>query len=297
MKQQFSIAELERYTKIKAHTFRTWELRYEGLKSKRNDNKLRYYTIEDLDYLLDFCLLNRFGHKVSKLALLHPEQLREKVFELKDESARKENMIHKLIVYMFTLETENFESLLDHSISRYGFDVAMEDVILSFIERIDLFSYKGNSTAEYHFAITVLRKKIIVGIEQAKAKKRIAKTALLFLPEGEHFDLLLLYLHYKLQLEGIKSFYLGTNILPRDLKVAIQKKQPDFLVTFLYNEPRKVWEKLSIYVPPTSQQVLLVTKPLIDDRFEHSANENIIVRGYRSIISDVEKIEMPLVEG
>jgi len=294
MKRYFTIAELERYTDIKAHTFRTWEQRYEMLKSKRKTNNLRYYTISDLDFFLDFSLLNRYGYKVSKLAAMKPEEVRETVFLLENETAKKENIVHKLIVHMFSLEVDAFESILDHAISKYGINEAMEDVILSFIEKIDLFSYKGNSSTEYHFATTVLRKKIIVGIEQAKGRGPLSKTALLFLPEGEHFDLLLLYIHYKFQLAGIKSFYLGTNIQFQDLSIAVEKKQPDFLVTYLHHEEKKAWNKLLSYLPCTEKQLLFVTRPIIDSPQGKLDASKIKFAQYRSIVEEVEGLEMPL---
>ena len=264
------------------------------LKTKRKTNNLRYYTISDLDYFLDFSLLNRHGYKVSKLVAMNREELRETVFLLENESARKENIINRLIVHMFSLEVDAFESILDHAISKYGINEAMEDIILSFIEKIDLLTYKGNSSTEYHFATTVLRKKIILGIEQAKGKGPLSKTALLFLPEGEHFDLLLLYVHYKLQLAGIKSFYLGTNILFRDLTVAVEKKQPDFLVTYLHHEEKKAWNKLLSYLPCADNQLLFVTRPVIDPYSGKLGSSKIKFAQYRSIVKEVQELQTPL---
>jgi MerR family transcriptional regulator, light-induced transcriptional regulator len=260
MMRHFSIAELEQYTRIKAHTFRTWEQRYPLTKSKRTETGLRYYSLDDLDFFLDFSLLNRYGYKVSKLAQMGSEEIREKAFQLQDDAAKKENIVHRLIIDLFSLETDLFESTLNHAIIKYGIDEVVDNIILPFIERIDLLSYTGNSATEYHFAVTILRKKIIVGIEQAKSNKYISKTALLFLPEGEHFDLILLYIHYKLQLSGVKSFYLGTNIQLQQLSVAIQKKRPDLLITYLHNEEKKPMRKLLDYLPSLSGQLLLVTE-------------------------------------
>ena len=286
--RQFSIAELERYTLIKAHTYRTWEQRFNFTKSNRTQTGLRYYTLDDLDFFLDFSLLNRSGFKVSKLALLNREEMRERTFLLEDDIAKKENIVNRLIIYMYSLETDSFESTLNHVIGKYGIDDVVEDIILPFIERIDLFSYTGNSATEYHFAVTILRKKIIVGIEQAKAKKHISKTALLFLPEGEHFDLILLYIHYKLQLAGIKSFYLGTNIQLPQLTIAVQNKRPDFLITFLHNEEKKRMRKLLTYLPSLSNQLLLATEhlPL------HAADQKgkLKLTQYKSILQEVEEL-------
>ncbi|HUC82575.1 MAG TPA: MerR family transcriptional regulator [Flavisolibacter sp.] len=283
---QFSIADLERYTQIKAHTFRTWEQRYNLTKSKRGQNGLRFFTIDDLDFFLDFSLLNRFGYKVSKIALLNREEIRERAFQLTEETARKENIVNKLIVYMFSLETEAFESTVNHVIGKYGIDVAVEDVLLSFIERTDLFSYSANSATAYHFAVAILRKKMMVAIEQARAKRHLAKTALLFLPEGEHFDLILLYLQYKFQLAGVKSFYLGNNIQLRQLSAAVQEKLPDYLVTFIHSGSKNLLRKLMNSFPDYTSRLLVATEQL--PVYNHTPAGDFKLSQYKHILQEVE---------
>jgi len=63
-----------------------------------------------------------------------------------------------------------------------------------------------------------------------------AKTALLFLPKGEHFDLILLYMCYVLKSKGVKVFYLGTNISLDNLKIVYKEKAPDRLYCYMANK-------------------------------------------------------------
>ena len=44
----FTIKDLENLSGIKAHTIRIWEQRYDFLKPKRTDTKIRYYSDEQL---------------------------------------------------------------------------------------------------------------------------------------------------------------------------------------------------------------------------------------------------------
>ena len=240
----FSIAELEKYSLIKAHTFRIWEKRYNIFKSKRTATKMRYFTIEELSFLLNFSLLNRCGNKVSKLACLDRNTIAGMVLELGDEAAQKEYQINQLIINIFSLEIEKFEFILDSAVSTWGVEQAMENIIVPLLERLELFSYKGHTSAEFHFMVTALRKKIILAIEQTNPQKQIAKSALLFLPEGEHYDLLLLYLNYKLRKAGLNILYLGTDISAENLKLVIEIKQPQFLVT--YNSPTRNHHKIDL---------------------------------------------------
>src|SRR5687768_13565632 len=129
MMKTFSIMELEQYSLIKAHTFRTWEQRYGIFKTKRTATNIRYYTLEDLAFLLDLSLLNRLGYKVSSLVQLENNSIFQKAFQLKDDTAKQEYLINRLIIYMFALQVEDFELLLDGAISCWGSDTTIEEIV------------------------------------------------------------------------------------------------------------------------------------------------------------------------
>jgi MerR family transcriptional regulator, light-induced transcriptional regulator len=212
MMKTFSIAELEQYSLIKAHTFRTWEKRFGIGKTNRTATNIRCYTLRELAFLLDLSLLNRFGYKVSSLAMLGKEAVSQSVFLLKNDRGKQEHQINQLIIAMLGLDIEDFELILDHAFPCWGIDVTIENIILPFLERLHLFSNKGHTSNAYYFVITILHKKIILAIEQANPKILLTSSALLFLPKGEYYDLLLLYLQYKLRKAGLNTLYLGTDV-------------------------------------------------------------------------------------
>jgi hypothetical protein len=56
---------------------------------------------------------------------------------------------------------------------------------------------------------------------------------LLFLPEGEHHELGLLFVNYLLQYRGINTIYLGTNIPLKDVDYVYNLKKPTHLYCHL----------------------------------------------------------------
>jgi len=228
----FSIASLERFSDIKAHTFRIWEHRYNFLIPNRTETNFRYYTIDDLNKLLNISLLNKYGYKISQLDKMLPQDIEKKIAELTGDDERKTKKINRLIITMFSADTEEFENILDNSVLHWGIDVTIEEIILPFLDRVKLLSYNDQSS-ETHFTVTAIRRKIILGIEKANPIKRINKSILFFLPEDEHFDLVLLYMNYVAKREGYKSLYLGTNISMETLQNAAIEKSPDLLFTYL----------------------------------------------------------------
>jgi hypothetical protein len=56
---------------------------------------------------------------------------------------------------------------------------------------------------------------------------------LLFLPEGEHHELGLLYVHYLLRVHGARVLYLGADIPLKDVVFVSKYKNPEYLYTHL----------------------------------------------------------------
>ncbi len=76
----YSIKDLEQLSGIKAHTLRIWEQRYNLLQPKRTDTNIRFYDDDDLKLILNVALLNDNGVKISKIASMTSNELREDRF-------------------------------------------------------------------------------------------------------------------------------------------------------------------------------------------------------------------------
>src|SRR3954469_3183685 len=73
----FSIKDIERLSGIKAHTLRIWEQRHGLSFCKRKESQHRYYDNEDLKQILRVAYLYHNGYKVSKIARLLPEEIKQ----------------------------------------------------------------------------------------------------------------------------------------------------------------------------------------------------------------------------
>ena len=78
----YSIKDLERLTGIKAHTLRIWEQRFSLFKASRTKTNIRYYTNEDLVFIINISILNHSGIKISKISTMDKEEIWAKVLEL-----------------------------------------------------------------------------------------------------------------------------------------------------------------------------------------------------------------------
>lgn len=230
--RSFSIKELERFSDIKAHTIRTWEKRYHIFNPQRTGSNIRHYSLEDVYLLLKLSLLNEYGIKISVISGLSNDELMLRIASLRSDTARQRFTVNKLIYNMFNNDTDEFETVLDDALLIWGIDTAIQNVIMPFLEKVQVLSYK-DSSIEVHFIVTAIRRKLILGIEHTLFSRKGTQTALLFLPKGEHYDLMLLYMNYILKQNGLKVLYLGTNISLENLESIYKEKVPDYLFTYI----------------------------------------------------------------
>lgn len=254
--KQFSIRELERFSGVRAHTIRMWESRYNFLNPDRTESNIRWYTPAEAERLLEVALLTQAGYRISEVVHLEGTALQEALGSLKRTAQRQRRTVHQLILHMYAGEIEAFEELLDDSALSFGIDQTISSIIVPFMEKVQLLSYIDGS-CEVHFVVTALRKKIIFGIESIATTAK-SRTALLYLPKGEHFDLVLLYMTYLLKREGVKTLYLGTNVREEFLKPLLLTRKPDYLYTYLSSKKSLSYRALAGFLEEHLPGMLLL---------------------------------------
>lgn len=230
----FTIKDLENLSGIKAHTIRIWEQRYSFLKPQRTGTNIRYYSNEELKTVLNIALLNKYGYKISHIDKMKPEELRDKIVTLSNNQAQQERMINELVQFMIDLDMDRFETMLDNFITARGIDKAITQLVFPFLEKIGILWLTNHiNPAQEHLITNIIRQKLIVGIEGAFTHFQSPKSVLLFLPEGEHHELGLLYMYYLLKNRGIRILYLGANVPFKDVAFVAEIKKPDYIYTHL----------------------------------------------------------------
>ena len=234
----FSIKDLENLSGIKAHTIRIWEQRYSFLKPQRSKSNIRYYGNEELKTVLNIALLNKYGFKISHIDKMSPVEVRERIVSLSYAEAFQERFINELLQNMVDLNLVGFEETLNVYIKSKGIDKTITQLIFPFLEKIGILWLTNHmNVAQEHLVTNIIRQKLIVGIEGITSYTSTAKTALLFLPEGEHHELGLLYLCYLLKSRDFQILYLGANVPFKDLEFVANLKTPQYIFSHLTSIP------------------------------------------------------------
>ena len=230
----FTIKDLENLSGIKAHTIRIWEQRYSFLKPQRTDTNIRYYNNEELKKLLNVALLNKYGFKISHIDKMNEIEIKDRILSLSQVQAQQERIINELIQAMIDLDIDAFESTLDNYIMARGIERTITQIIFPFLEKIGiLWTTNHVNPAQEHLVTNIIRQKLIVGIESVNTHMQTNKTILLFLPEGEHHELGLLFIYFLLRSRGVKVLYLGANVPSADVEYVVKMKAPDFAYAHL----------------------------------------------------------------
>ena len=230
----FTIKDLENLSGIKAHTIRIWEQRYNFLKPQRTTTNIRYYSNDELKTVLNIALLNKYGFKISHIDRMQPQEIREKILSLGDAHAIQERIINDLVQEMVDLDMEKFEKIISNYIAAKGIERTVTQIIFQFLEKIGILWQTGHiNPAQEHLVTNIIRQKLIVAIETTVSPIKLDKTFLLFLPEGEHHELGLLFMYYLLKSRGAKTLYLGANVPVKDVEYVINLKKPDIIFIHL----------------------------------------------------------------
>ena len=230
----FTIKDLENLSGIKAHTIRIWEQRYTFLNPQRTETNIRYYSNNELKTVLNIALLNKYGFKISHIDKMNADELKDKILSLSQAQAQQERLVNEMIHCMVDMQIDEFETLLDNYIRTKGIEKAITQIIFPFLERIGILWVTNHiNPAQEHLVTNVVRRKIMVGIESCNPHISIAKTVLLFLPEGEHHELGILFMYFLLKSKGAKVLYLGANVPLKDVEYVASLKKPTFLYTHL----------------------------------------------------------------
>lgn len=230
----FTIKDLENLSGIKAHTIRIWEHRYNFLKPQRTDTNIRYYCNEELKKLLNIALLCKYGFKISHINRMTGEEITEKILSLGDPQAEKERIVNELVQEMAELDMDKFETILNNYIRTKGIEKTVTRIIFPFLEKIGILWQTGHiNPAQEHLVANVIRQKLIAAVEATSPTVKMNKTFLLYLPEGEHHELGLLFVYYLLKKRGAKIIYLGANIPMKDVELVVKLKKPDLAFVHL----------------------------------------------------------------
>jgi DNA-binding transcriptional MerR regulator len=258
VKSTFSIKDLENLTGVKAHTIRIWEKRYNLLQPERTDTNIRYYSLVNLQKLLNISYLNSNGYKISKIASLHGQEIPQLVKKVAQNDQTSNQAIGAFKLAMINFDQKLFYDTYNMLIKEKSFiNIFYQDFIPLLTEIGMLWQTDTISPAHEHFLTSLIRQKILINTEklQSQNNQKSNKVFVLYLPSNEVHELALMVMNYQIIANGHKSIFLGQSV-PLDCLVDLLKYYDD--ITFLsYFTVQPDKEHIAEYIQEFSDKILL----------------------------------------
>ena len=197
----------------------------------RTQTNIREYSDEDLKKLLNISILNNCGMKISMLAKMSFEELTSTVTEVVEKHKSPGLLSEQLVIAMINYDERALTKIINDSIDTNGFNFALDKIIFPFLNKLGMMWQVGKIIpANEHFASSIIRKKIlhetaILGPNIGELPKHI-----LFLPEGEYHEIVLLSLNYLAKSKGINTLYLGQSVPLADIIAVGKQLHPNFFI-------------------------------------------------------------------
>jgi DNA-binding transcriptional MerR regulator len=253
----FSIAELQQFSGIKAHTIRIWEQRYNALQPDRTEGNTRFYDSSQLRRLLNIVSLMGADYKVSELctmpdARLH-QLLQENLKMAVSDNPIHEHFISQMVAAGLTFDEKEFNLLYAECQKRYKMREIYIHIFHPVLVRLGLmWSNESLRPAHEHFITQLIRRKILSATDTLPRPKSSNQTWLLFLPEEEFHETGILFSEFLIRLSGNHVVNLGADLPLDALKQACDSVKPTHLLTFFVR--RKEKEEELAYLKKLSQQ-------------------------------------------
>ena len=231
----YQIADLERLTGVKAHTIRIWEKRYNLIKPHRTSTNIRYYDDAQAKKLLKVSTLIAQGIKISKVSQFSDKEINLKIQELEKQGTDDvicSGYINELIGTMLVFDESGFERAFSSVVVRFGMYKAMLNVFYPFLYKIGLmWSLEEAVPVQEHFAMCIIRRKLMNAIDSLLPPTKKSRLFLLFLPNDEWHETGLLLSDYIIRSHGYKTIYLGQNVPVENLNDVIANTKPTHILT------------------------------------------------------------------
>lgn len=257
VKTSFSIKNLEHLSGIKAHTIRIWEKRYDLFLPERTETNIRLYNLDSLQKLLNVSMLYKNGFKISKIAKMEADEIKNKVHSITLQKSPYDWSLGLFKLSMINFDQRLFTNTFDELMEKMSFGEIFQSIFTPLmIELGVLWQTNSISPSHEHFITSLIKQKIHSLCEKLQESQptNLDKTYVLYLPDNEIHELGLLYLNYEILFKGYRTIFLGQSVPTASLSNFLEKYEKMVFVSCFTIEPNN--DRVEEYLDDFEQEVL-----------------------------------------
>src|SRR5690606_5974659 len=207
---------------------------------KRTDTNIRYYSLSNLQKLLNIVLLCSNGHKISKIAELPEEEIPALVKQIGSQASINNESHNSFKLAMINFDQGLFIKTYNTLVESQTFREIFYDVFIPLLTELGLLWQTDTITpAHEHFISGLIKQKVIANIENLPFMdiNNRSEVFVLYLPENEIHEIGLLFLNYELILKGKYTIYLGPTVPMENLKDFVKHNSNITFISYFTIEP------------------------------------------------------------
>ena len=218
---------------------------------------MRLYNLENLQKLLNVTLLYNNDYKISKIALLSPEEINENVHKLTINKNADDWSIGLFKLAMINFDQRLFTKTFNDLLEQFSFGEVFKNVFVPLMNELGvLWQTNSISPSHEHFITSLVKQKIHAMCEdlQQKSTRRTDRRFVLFLPDNEIHELGLLYLQYEVLNNGFQCVFLGQSVPIVSLSNLVDIGEPITFISYFTIEPGQ--DKIDSYLNTFSSEII-----------------------------------------
>lgn len=234
MSATYSIKDLEKFSGVKAHTIRIWEQRYAIITPKRSASNIRFYTEDDLKFLMNIAFLNRKGIRISKIAKMERKKIEQQVNNQSTSSIDNDATLQAYAIAMLNLDEPKFRELTESLLKHRNLEYCLVNYWIPFLDKVGLLWISG-SIHQLHqaFVMNLMQRYITTELHRFSNTNPLAPTILLYQPDANQHNLGMAIIEYLMRSKRFKTVYIGQSVQAKDLSIALKTCPASIIYTSL----------------------------------------------------------------
>ena len=243
MIKKYHIRDLEEITGIKVATIRMWEKRYNLLTPIRSESNIRYYDEQTFKKFSLIVTLYRNGFKISDLARLSIDELKEKNLVLNKTNDNFEAWENELMQAVVNFDFHLFRETLNDCVFTFDLTKTATFLLLPFVKKIDIM-WKAEALSEFHYKFLIDQSKRFFYNLICNFEKYILQNgkSFLILNDGKDkiSELYLLYANSVVRKHGFVSLYFDNLDYNTDFFDEIERFKIKTIIMMSPQNPKKI---------------------------------------------------------
>lgn len=240
-----SILIASRRSGLSSHVIRAWEKRYRVLAPSRCEKNRRMYCDEDIERLKILRELTQRGHRISQVAELCTDTLRQRLEQDQVETQQKatcsadlngaEDYVKACCNAMAEYDADTFRSLLNKARNDLGYRAALRQVVIPVIQHVGAgWRSGGVRMAQEHLQSVVVREFLSSPIPGANVPPN-APEIIVTTPAGTSHELGALLVAATSRDLGWRVTYLGPSLPAEEIAhVAVKRRARAVALSLVY---------------------------------------------------------------